>query len=169
MSALPVVQHALDNSGVPLRTPPYHYGTTAAGLFGLLGASSAAAAPFVGRISDRHGPERRSWLRSSRRSPAISSFCLRPHPARPDCRHRAHRYRRAVRPRCESIAHLQPCAGGEKPDQYLLYGGLLCGGAMGSYLGPLGFNRAGWVGFCAIPLAALTFALIYFIRADHQL
>src|SRR5262245_56348435 len=41
-----------------LRTPPYHYGTTAAGLFGLLGASSAPAAPFVGRMSDRHGPER---------------------------------------------------------------------------------------------------------------
>src|SRR6516165_1430043 len=41
-----------------LRTPPYHYGTTAAGLFGLLGASSAAVAPFVGRMSDRHGPER---------------------------------------------------------------------------------------------------------------
>src|SRR5581483_10250650 len=41
-----------------LRSPPYHYGTTAAGVFGLLGASSAAAAPVVGRISDRHGPER---------------------------------------------------------------------------------------------------------------
>src|SRR5437764_808313 len=41
-----------------LRTPPYHYGTTAAGVFGLLGASSAAAAPIVGRMSDRHGPER---------------------------------------------------------------------------------------------------------------
>src|SRR5689334_7124175 len=41
-----------------LRTPPYHYGTTAAGVFGLLGASSASAAPIVGRMSDRHGPER---------------------------------------------------------------------------------------------------------------
>src|SRR5580765_2777754 len=41
-----------------LRTPPYHYGTTAAGVFGLLGASSASAAPIVGRMSDRYGPER---------------------------------------------------------------------------------------------------------------
>src|SRR5204863_4182669 len=39
-------------------TPPYHYGTTAAGVFGLLGASSASAAPIVGRMSDKHGPER---------------------------------------------------------------------------------------------------------------
>src|SRR5215468_11374690 len=37
---------------------PYHYGTTAAGVFGLLGALSAAAAPIVGKMSDRHGPDR---------------------------------------------------------------------------------------------------------------
>src|SRR5262249_3882528 len=41
-----------------LRTPSYQYGPPAAGLFGLLGASSAAAAPLVGHMSDRHGPER---------------------------------------------------------------------------------------------------------------
>ena len=38
------------------------------------------------------------------------------------------------------------------------------GGSLGSYLGPLGFNKGGWTGFCAIPLAALLFALVYFIR-----
>jgi hypothetical protein len=42
------------------------------------------------------------------------------------------------------------------------------GGAMGSYFGPLGFNLGGWTGFCAIPLAALVFALVYFIRADRR-
>src|SRR5690348_9836393 len=36
-----------------VRTPPYHYGTAAAGWFGLLGAASAASAPVVGRLSDR--------------------------------------------------------------------------------------------------------------------
>ena len=42
------------------------------------------------------------------------------------------------------------------------------GGALGSYLGPLGFNWAGWTGFCAIPLAALLTALGYFIRAERR-
>ena len=41
-----------------LRTPPYHYGTSAAGTFGLLGALSAASASMVGRFTDRKGTER---------------------------------------------------------------------------------------------------------------
>src|SRR4029077_1478311 len=41
-----------------LRTPPYHYGTSAAGVVGLLGASRAAAARMVCKMADRHGPER---------------------------------------------------------------------------------------------------------------
>jgi hypothetical protein len=42
------------------------------------------------------------------------------------------------------------------------------GGALGSYFGPLGFNAGGWTGFCAIPLAALVFALLYFVRAERR-
>jgi predicted MFS family arabinose efflux permease len=42
------------------------------------------------------------------------------------------------------------------------------GGALGSYFGPLGFNLGGWTGFCAIPLAALLFALVYFLRAERK-
>ena len=48
------------------------------------------------------------------------------------------------------------------------YGGVLRGGALGAYFGPLGFTVGGWPGFCAFPLAALTFALVYFMRAERN-
>jgi predicted MFS family arabinose efflux permease len=39
-----------------LTTPPYHYGSQAAGLFGLVGAVGASVAPVSGRLADRHSP-----------------------------------------------------------------------------------------------------------------
>jgi predicted MFS family arabinose efflux permease len=39
-----------------LEAPPYHYGSQTAGLFGLVGAAGAAGAPFMGRLTDKHGP-----------------------------------------------------------------------------------------------------------------
>jgi predicted MFS family arabinose efflux permease len=152
-----------------LRTPPYHYGTTAAGLFGLLGASSAAAAPFVGRMSDRHGPERSILiaiiatiagyallLLFGRMLPGlIAGIALIDIGVQSG--HVANQSR---------IYSLVPAARSRINTFYMV--AFFVGGAMGSYFGPLGFNQGGWTGFCVIPLIALLIALIYFIRADRR-
>lgn len=39
-----------------LETPPYHYGSQTAGLFGIIGAVGAGVAPFAGKLSDRRSP-----------------------------------------------------------------------------------------------------------------
>ncbi|HEY9101523.1 MFS transporter [Chitinimonas sp.] len=42
---------------VMLHGAPFHFGSAAAGAFGLAGAAGALGAPIAGRIADKHGPE----------------------------------------------------------------------------------------------------------------
>jgi len=150
-----------------LRTPPYHYGTTAAGVFGLLGASSAAAAPIVGRMADKHGPERSILiaivatlvgylllLTTGRSLPGlIAAIALIDVGVQSG--HVANQSR---------IYAIAPEARSRLNTFYMV--AFFIGGALGSYLGPLGLNIGGWTGFCVIPILSLIFALGYFIRAD---
>jgi predicted MFS family arabinose efflux permease len=151
-----------------LRTPPYHYGTTAAGVFGLLGASSASAAPIVGRMSDRYGPERSILVAivvtlvgylvllvaGRHLAGLIGAIVLIDVGVQSG--HVANQSR---------IYGLVPEARSRINTVYMV--AFFIGGALGSYFGPFGLNYGGWTGFCAIPLAALVFALGYFMRAER--
>jgi predicted MFS family arabinose efflux permease len=152
-----------------IRTPPYHYGTTVAGLFGLLGALSAGAAPLVGRMSDRHGPERPILVAivSTLVGYLVLLFFgrmlvgLLAGIALIDLGVQSGHVANQSR-----IYSLVPTARARINTFYMV--AFFLGGALGSYFGPLGFNLAGWTGFCAIPLAALVFALGYFMRAARN-
>jgi predicted MFS family arabinose efflux permease len=152
-----------------LRTPPYHYGTSTAGTFGLLGAASASAAPLVGRFSDRRGPERTVLAAIVM---TLAGYVLLLVFGRTlaglvagivlvdvgvQSGHVANQSR---------IYRLVPSARARLNTFYMV--AFFAGGALGSYCGPLGFTVGGWTGFCAFPLAALVGALVYFIRAERN-
>lgn len=149
-----------------LRTPPYHYGTTAAGMFGLLGAGSASAAPLVGRISDRHGPERTILLAivttlvgylvllAFGRALAGLVAAIVLIDVGVQSGHVANQSR---------IYSLVPSARARLNTFYMV--AFFTGGSLGSYFGPLGWKVAGWTGFSAFSLAALVTAVSYFTLA----
>jgi predicted MFS family arabinose efflux permease len=56
---------------VMLHEAPFHLGSAAAGAFGLAGAAGALAAPFAGRLADRHGP---AWVLRIACGIAVVSF-----------------------------------------------------------------------------------------------
>jgi predicted MFS family arabinose efflux permease len=56
---------------VMLHEAPFHLGSGAAGAFGLAGAAGALAAPFAGRLADRHGPD---WVLRIACAIAVVSF-----------------------------------------------------------------------------------------------
>jgi predicted MFS family arabinose efflux permease len=152
-----------------LRTPPYHYGTSTAGAFGLLGAASAASAPLVGRLTDRKGTERTVFAAIVM---ALAGYVMLLIFGRTlaglvagivlvdigvQAGHVANQSR---------IYKLAPTARARLNTFYMV--AFFIGGALGSYFGPLGFSVGGWAGFCAFPLAALVIALVYFMRAERN-
>jgi MFS family permease len=144
-----------------LQVPPYNYGATAAGLFGLLGAVAAAAAPAVGHFSDRYGAARAVLialvttivgyvvLLAAGRLMAGLVVAIILIDAGVQSGHVANQSR---------IYSLVPTARSRLNTLYMV--AFMSGGAAGSYLGPLGLKLGGWSGFCVFPLASLTVALL---------
>ena len=143
-----------------IQVPPYHYGATAAGLFGLLGAVAASVAPLVGHFSDRHGAARVVLislvatiagyvvLLAAGRMMAGLVVAIVLIDAGVQSGHVANQSR---------IYGLVPTARSRLNTLYMV--AFMSGGAAGSYLGPLGLKLGGWSGFCVFPLASLAVAL----------
>jgi predicted MFS family arabinose efflux permease len=143
-----------------LRTPPYEFGTTAAGMFGLLGAASASAAPIVGRLTDRYSAERTVLLAvvatlagylclllTGQSLPGLIAAIVLIDAGVQSC-HVANQSR---------IYAVAPHARGRLNTVYMT--AFMSGGAAGAYMGPLGLKLGGWIGFCLFPIAMLALAL----------
>ncbi len=150
-----------------LRTPPFDYGTTAAGMFGLLGAASATAAPLVGRFSDRFSPGRVVLIAiattlagylvlalTGRTLAGLIAAIILIDAGVQSC-HVANQSR---------IYAVAPHARGRLNTVYMV--AFMSGGAAGAYMGPLGLKLGGWAGFCAFPIGVLVIALLFSLRAQ---
>jgi predicted MFS family arabinose efflux permease len=146
-----------------LETPPYHYGSEAAGLFGLVGAAGAAAAPLVGRFTDKRGPRVAigaslvsvlaayvvMWEAGTRLAGLIIGVLLM------DMGVQAGHVANQTR-----IYGLAPDARSRLNMFYMVcYFG---GGAAGTFLGAYAWRLRGWSGVCAFCLAVMCVALVVF-------
>lgn len=148
-----------------LETPPFHYGSTAAGLFGLVGAVGAAFAPLIGRMTDRFG---------SRRSVGISlvlavvSFLVLGFSGHylpglilgvllmdlgVQSGHVANQ---------AWIYSLAPSMRSRLNSVYMTC--YFIGGSLGTFLGALGWQLYGWWGVCGFALAVLSTGFAVYVR-----
>jgi predicted MFS family arabinose efflux permease len=143
-----------------LETPPYHYGERAVGLFGLIGAVGAAAAPLIGRLTDRRGARFGVslslitsltafiglWLFGDKLPPLIGGVILL------DAGVQAGQVSNQAR-----IYGLMPSAPSRVNTIYMA--SFFGGGALGAALGAYGWDGMQWAGVCVVGIAMLVIAL----------
>ena len=147
-----------------LATPPYHYGSGGAGLFGLVGAAGAICAPFVGRTADRYGARRNVLLALLL---TLVSFVV------------LYAFRAHLAGLIVGVVLLDiGVQAGHVSNQTRIYGLLpearsrlnmvymICyfvAGAIGSYAGTLCWQHFGWAGVCGLGCALLAGGLIVYL------
>ncbi len=143
----------------------FHLGSAAAGAFGLAGAAGALAAPLVGRLADRRGPERVARLGIA--LAALSFASLLALPLLPTTGQLALIAVAAVGfdlgVQATLIAH-QSQVYGLAPEarsrlNAVLFTGMFVGMASGAALGALLLARVGWSGVAGLALLASLLAL----------
>jgi predicted MFS family arabinose efflux permease len=148
-----------------LQTPPYHYGSSVAGLFGLVGAAGALCAPLVGRFADRRGP--RFTILLALLTTLASFFVLGLFgkimagliagvvllDIGVQSGHVANQTR---------IYALDPTARSRLNTVYMV--SYFSGGSLGSWLGALCWAYRGWTAVCELAIGVMAIALLVFAR-----
>ena len=148
-----------------LSTPPYHYGSQMAGMFGLVGAAGALIAPMAGRLADRFGHRAvrgvallvvvgaygLCWLLGFHLVGLAASVILLD--AGVQSAHVCNQTR---------IFGLLPKAHGRVNTIYMM--GFFLGGSVGSYLGIWCWTRWQWNGVCGAGAAMGLLALLAHVR-----
>jgi predicted MFS family arabinose efflux permease len=144
-----------------LARPPYHYGARTAGAMGLLAAASAGLAPLVGRMIDRRSPKLGITIAVAL---ALASFVVMAFTGHwlvglslgvvlldvgVQTGHISNQTR---------IYNAFPEARSRANTVYMV--SYFTGGALGSTLGNIGWNVAGWAGVCAVGVILLVPALV---------
>jgi predicted MFS family arabinose efflux permease len=144
-----------------LEAPPFHYGSTVAGLFGLVGAAGALGAPLFGRAADRRGPRTAVFIALLT---GFAAFLVLGFGGRTiaglivgvillDLAVQAGHVSNQTR-----IYGLDP---GARSRLNMIY--MLCyfvGGAAGSYAGALAWRYFGWWGVCAFGMGAMSLGIM---------
>jgi predicted MFS family arabinose efflux permease len=140
-----------------LEQPPYHYGSTAAGLFGLVGAAGAAFAPLIGRMTDTFGSRKSVGVSFVMAFAAFLVLGFGGHhlvalivgvllmDLGVQSGHVANQ---------AWIYSLAPTMRSRLNSVYMTC--YFIGGSLGSFLGALGWQLFGWWGVCGFALAGLT-------------
>jgi predicted MFS family arabinose efflux permease len=148
-----------------LETPPYHYGSTAAGLFGLVGAVGAAFAPLIGRMTDRFGSRRSVGFSLVL---AIASFLLLGVTGHHLLGLVAGVVLMDLGVQSGHVANqawiysLAPTMRSRLNSVYMTC--YFIGGSLGTFLGALGWQLFGWWGVCGFALAVLSAGLAVYAR-----
>jgi predicted MFS family arabinose efflux permease len=152
-----------------LQTPPYHFGSSVAGLFGLVGAAGALCAPLVGRFADRRGPRFTILLALLT---TLASFLLLGALGKMMAGLIAGVILLDVGVQSGHVANqtriyaLDPGARSRLNTVYMFC--YFSGGSFGSWLGALCWQYQGWAAVCAFGIAVVVLALLVFARNDRR-
>ena len=153
-----------------LSTPPYHYGSEVAGLFGLTGIVSAFAAPAAGKFADRRDARLANgaalvtmlfafvltWLTGQWLICLIFGVIILDvgvQVTQVSCQARLYGLNPAARSRFNTI-------------YMFMY---FIGGSLGSLLGTLGWSIAKWNGVCGAACFLLIVALVFYILNSKRM